>query len=319
MPGKCTTFFVFFFLYISSNSMQSFKKFFYSLNSFFRGALAEVTSMLQERQHRWLEMEDLCDFSIVTDSLFANLPKKSRKSSLRQALADVTSLSLSVPVVETINEGNEGTGEEVFSPSQSQLKNSRENSFDSGSSSNGSRQASVISTQSSLQENTVENNPSHTHEKTTERSTSSPSDRLRRVSSEKFGQLSESRVTERRIHRVCTEPLDMSRRAIVNVMNGRAKSNVDLRSDINDDVDASSRRISTQTTTGYMKRASSNCSLNSDSDNASEGGNISDDSLTSASSVTTKSSATTNDIKKPKKGSIRRIKKIFHRKQKEES
>lgn len=271
--------------------------------------------MLQERQHRWLEMEDLCDFSIVTDALFANLPKKSRKSSLRQALADVTSLSLSVPIVETINEANEGSGEEVFS--QSKLLNSRENSFDSGSSSTGSRQASLISNQSSLQENTVEKSPSP-QERTTEPFTNGASNRIRRVSSEKFGQLSDSRLAERRIHRVSTEPIDMSRRAIVNVMNGRARSNVDLRSATNEDVNVD-RKISTQTSTDNMKRASSNFSLNSDTDNASESGNISDDSLTSASSVTTKSSMTSNNQKKPKKGSIRRFKKIFHRKQKEES
>ena len=214
--------------------------------------------MLQERQHRWTEIEELCTFTIVTDSLYANMPKKSRRSSLQKALADVASLTLSAPISGTINE--DIIGEMVESTSSASNLNrstfdvnrklSRDNSFDnsSGASSSvgSSRQPSIVSTVSSnsaTQQDAVEINsknsaqnqqsPKQHKANANGQATTITSTHMRKVSSEKFGHsvsLTEnssntsSRPVEKRLHRVNTEPVGMSRRAMTNALNGRHRN-----------------------------------------------------------------------------------------------
>eukprot|EP00794_Sanderia_malayensis_P006879 gene6879-7654_t len=55
-----------------------------------RSALAEVTNELQERQHRWRQIEELCGFQIVCDGLLSQsleIEDQSRRSSIARALA----------------------------------------------------------------------------------------------------------------------------------------------------------------------------------------------------------------------------------------
>lgn len=276
-----------------------------------KSALAEVTNMLQERQHRWMEIEDLCQFTIASDGLYGNISKKSRRSSLQKALADVTSLALSVPPTQdTINE--EGSVSEKSDVSD--VKNSRENSFDSGSggsSSATSRQVSMISTQSSVLSNKDNSDSVSLGGKSNRRSSNQSISRIRRVSSEKFGNLSDGRK-EKKLQRVNTEPIDMSKRALSNAMNGRPRSSGDLKFDAigggGGDGQSSSGKIFTAQSVDELNRSASNHSLKdtNDNDGNSTNGDMSDGSVASSVSITTK---------KKKKG-IHGIKNIFHRKQK---
>lgn len=352
--------------------------------------------MLQERQHRWTEIEELCTFTIVTDSLYANMPKKSRRSSLQKALADVASLTLSAPISGTINE--DIIGEMVESTSSASNLNrstfdvnrklSRDNSFDnsSGASSSvgSSRQPSIVSTVSSnsaTQQDAVEINsknspqnqqsPKQHKANANGQATTITSTHMRKVSSEKFGHsvsLTEnssntsSRPVEKRLHRVNTEPVGMSRRAMTNALNGRHRNsgefNHQYRHSAHSIKSSSSKdRISVNVDAGKMfttqseedvssnnftatRGTTSNLSLDKfnddkyeddvedlddfeddydDEDNISiqastqhtDNGQLSDGSMTSSASVTSTS------IKKKKKG-IHGLKKIFHRKQKED-
>ena len=276
-----------------------------------RSALAEVTNMLQERQHRWMEIEDLCQFTIASDGLFGNMSKKSRRSSLQRALADVTSMVLSVPPTQdTIDEEGSASEKSESNVSSSDVKNSRENSFDSGSggSSSASRQVSMISTQSSVQSNKENSDNVSLGGKSDRRSSNQSIPRIRRASSEKFGNLSDGRK-EKKLQRVNTEPIDMSKRALSNAMNGRPRSSGDIKFEAaGGGGGQSSGKIFTAQSVDELNRSSSNHSLNdtNDDDDISTNGNISDDSMASSVSITTK---------KKKKG-IHGIKNIFHRKHK---
>ena len=357
--------------------------------------------MLQERQHRWTEIEELCTFTIVTDSLYANMPKKSRRSSLQRALADVASLTLSAPVSGTINEDVMGEMMESASSTTNlnrstfdvNRKASRDDSFDnsSGASSSvgSSRQASIISNVSStsaIPEATAGSDTVSLKEKSNEQTTHSPKQqkanrngtttttRMRRVSSDKFGHsvsLTEnsstvsSRPADKKLHRVNTEPLGISRRAMTNALNnGRHRNSGEFNHNhrhSTHSVKAASSRDRLSDGAGKMfttqseedvsgnnltgaKETTSNLSLENLDDNdkydndedlddfeedddddgisiqtsvtTMDNGQLSDDSsMTSSASVT--STSTTTSSKKKKKG-IHGLKKIFHRKQKED-
>ena len=335
--------------------------------------------MLQERQHRWSEIEELCDFTVVTDSLFTNLPKKTRRSSLQRALADVTSLTLSSPLASKINEDIMGEiVESSPSPSNSShRKPSRDGSIDStntgsSSSSVASRQASIVSNVSSttnvsqqlhhdkgdtqsLKERTIEQQPQpqkrasvvSTNGSVVSASTSQYS--MRRISSEKNGLSSENvnaRPVEKRLHRVNTEPVGISRRALTNALkNDRQRDSGDFKrksmqfksSDIKDRLSDSSnnsnnsssnkifttqseenistvRCVSNYSLDGFEDdddNEDDDMSLRTAADHVNDGDHISDSSMTSSVS-------TTSTTKKKKKG-MQGLKKIFHRKQKEET
>lgn len=276
-----------------------------------RGALAEVTNMLQERQHRWLEIENLCHFSIVNDGLFSNMPKKPRKTSLQQALADVTSLALSSPMVQAIEEEEE-EDYDLRSTDKTRtisIVSGSENCFDSVASSNSSRQQSIISSQSSVQDNISLNGQEHRNQ--SDHSTSSPNLSQSQASNPALSihrseseRLENQRAPEKKIHRVNTEPFGLAKKHVSKLMNGEHSidSNMSNQSQLNNKFAVSSN--------DNLKMTSSSHSLEacSEGDNLSESGNHSDDSTFSSASVT---SAKKKKSKKPIT-----LSKIFHRKQK---
>ncbi|XP_057314236.1 stromal interaction molecule 1-like [Hydractinia symbiolongicarpus] len=78
-----------------------------------RSALAEVTNDLQERQVRWRNIEEICNFNIANDGLLAAKKISERKSSIGQYLADVASFGLnSVPCKESPRSIRRNSGQE---------------------------------------------------------------------------------------------------------------------------------------------------------------------------------------------------------------
>ena len=320
--------------------------------------------MLQERQHRWSEIEELCNFTLVTDSLYANKPKKTRRSSLQQALADVSSLTFSGPVSGTISEDIMGEIKESACVSNfhrssfdAVRKSSRDNSFDSseavgsgsGGSSTGSRQASIISNVSSTANQDCSDTQSlkekneQPQRRVTVNGAVAPKPPMRRVSSERFVQSSpesnSSRPPEKKLFRVNTEPVGMSRRAMTNALNSdrqrnsgefhRSSAHINADSPLKDQVSDSPNALFTTQSEEDIS-SSIDYSLNNfddencDDDGEDDGedddislrttattgnGNLSDGSMTSSASATSS--------KKKKKG-IQGLKKIFYRKQKED-
>lgn len=285
-----------------------------------------MTNQLQERQHRWFEIEELCGFNVVTDGLFANFKRNaSRKSSLAQALKDVAVLPLSPLKVGTIAEESSEDSANKCNVETRRLnfRNGREDSIDSSNSSKSSssarisRNSSMVSQLSTMQPESGNYNSVLSNKIATEsseqglndqpdkgctvaphpdHSTEQPSVVHRSTSEKTFP----TRPQERPLMRVHTEPLNLSQKSKEATMNGKVKSSVDLNnsSDTKSIASRNSRFIGN----------GSELSLDfSDPEEGSDKGNISEDSNISNISSTKK---------KKKKGAFR---KLFHRKHKAES
>lgn len=261
----------------------------------------------------------MCGFSIVTDALFANFKRNvSRKSSLAQALKDVETLPLSplpVAVIDELDEDDHRQSSSSVEARRLQFRSLREDSIDSSNSSKSaasrnSQTDSLLSHKTSApQENDSSNcssNENAEHRTDVNAEASAPlkaCDKRTGIPHSQSEKIFSTRVHDRPLQRVQTEPVDLSKKSKEKFLNGKVKSSIELNEDDKDLKSFVSRSSRDSKCMGGEEDSvySFNCS-----DGEFENG-LSDDSC---------SSSLSSARKKKKKGAFR---KLFHRKHKPDS